>query len=343
MSAPSVKPPIRLRGRISMRSVIVTLILVVLALVVGVIALGLGDYSVAPARVVAALTGGGNRFEHLVVVEWRLPRVLMALLLGAALGAAGAIFQSITRNPLGSPDIIGFNSGAYTGALVVILVAGQVGYVSRAVGALVGGIVCALVVYLLAFRRGVRGFRFIIVGISVSAMLEAVNAWLIQKADLSQAMSVATWGAGSLNGVTWSQAGPAAVVICVLVPFVLVAGRRLELLDLGDDVASALGVRVESTRLALIVLGIALIAVPAAVAGPIAFVSLAAPHLARRLVRGSGAMLLPAAAMGALLLVLADTVGQHAFGDKQLPVGVVTVSIGGAYLLWLLAWEGRRM
>ncbi|HEY9315117.1 FecCD family ABC transporter permease [Williamsia sp.] len=330
-------------GRIDIRAVVVIAVLVVLSLVVAVIALGIGDYPVAPDRVLNAIFGTGTRIEELVVTQWRMPRVLLALVLGAALGVSGAIFQSITRNPLGSPDVIGFNTGAYTGALVVLLViGGDSGYYGTAIGALIGGIATALVVYLLAFKRGVQGFRFIIVGIAISAVLASVNTWLILEADLEEAMSAAVWGAGSLNGLGWSQAKPVMIVLAVLVPFVIVVSRRMPMLDLGDDAAKALGIRAEPTRLGLIIVGVALTAVATAAAGPIAFVSLAAPQVARRLTRTAGVALLPSAAMGALLLICSDLIAQRAFAPTQLPVGVVTVSVGGLYLIWLLAREARR-
>ncbi len=330
-------------GRIDVRAVVVITVLVALALAVSVIALGTGDYSVAPSRVVNAVFGDGTRLEELVVMQWRMPRVLLALVLGAALGVSGAIFQSITRNPLGSPDIIGFNTGAYTGALVVLLViGGDTGYYGTATGALVGGIVTALLVYLLAFKRGVQGFRLIIVGIAISAVLASVNTWLILESDLEEAMSAAVWGAGSLNGLGWAQATPVLIVVAVLVPLLVVAARQMPMLDLGDDAARALGIRVERSRLGLIIVGVALTAVATAAAGPIAFVSLAAPQLARRLTRTAGVALLPSAAMGALLLIASDLIAQRAFAPTQLPVGVVTVSIGGVYLIWLLAREARR-
>lgn len=330
-------------GRIDIRAVTVIVVLVVLALAVSVVALGTGDYDVAPDRVLNAIFGDGTRIEELVVMEWRMPRVLLALVLGAALGVSGAIFQSITRNPLGSPDIIGFNTGAYTGALVVLLViGGDSGYYGTATGALLGGVITALLVYLLAFKRGVQGFRLIIVGIAISAALASVNTWLIMQAELEEAMSAAVWGVGSLNGLGWSQAKPVLIIMVVLLPFLALAARQMPMLDLGDDAAKALGIRAEPTRLALIILGVSLTALATAAAGPIAFVSLAAPQLARRLTRTAGVALLPAAAMGALLLVASDLIAQRAFSPSQLPVGVVTVSVGGLYLIWLLAREARR-
>jgi iron complex transport system permease protein len=254
---------------------------------------------------------------------------------------SGGIFQSMTRNPLGSPDIIGFNTGAYTGALIVMLAVGG-GYLGIAAGALVGGILTALAVYLLAYRRGSQGFRLIIVGIGISAMLAALNHWLILQAELEAALAAAVWGAGSLNGITWEQAAPAAVVVVVVGVATLAVARRMQLLEMGDDAARALGVRAEPTRLLLLILGVALTAAVTAVAGPIAFVALAAPQLARRLTRSAGITLVPSAVMGAFLLVASDLAAQRLFAPIQLPVGVVTVCIGGIYLVWLLAREARK-
>ncbi|AZG45036.1 FecCD family ABC transporter permease [Gordonia insulae] len=328
--------------RIGVRSSVVVLLLICVASLITVLSLGTGDFHVPPLRVLDTLFGGGNRLENLVITEWRMPRVASALVLGAALGVSGAVFQSLTRNPLGSPDIIGFNTGAYTGALVVMLLIGGDHRYGTAAGALLGGVCTALAVYVIAFTRGVQGFRLIVVGIGVSAMLASLNTWLILKADLDDALSAATWGAGSLNGITWADATPALIVTVVLVPFVMVAAYLGPVLEMGDDTARAFGLRVEPTRLFVIVLGVALTAVATAVAGPIAFVALAAPQLARRLTRSAGVALAPAAAMGAVLLVGSDYIAQHAFAPTQLPVGVVTASIGGVYLVWLLAQEARR-
>ena len=326
--------------RFRRRSLAVTAILLVLALAAGVLALGTGDLVVPPADVVKALVGQGDGVSHLVVVEWRLPRVLLALLLGVALGLSGAIFQALTRNPLGSPDVIGFNTGAYTGVLVVIVFFGN-GYYLTAAGALIGGLVTAASVYLFAYQRGIQGFRLIIVGIAVSAVLSSVNEWFQIKVKLQTAVAASIWGQGSLNGLSWQQVTPVVTLLAVLTATLLAAGPRLQLLELGDEVATGLGVRVEATRLAYLGIGVALIALATAAAGPIAFVALAAPQLAQRLTRSAGMALGPAAAMGALLLIVSDWVAQHVFAPTQLPVGVVTVTIGGAYFAWMLARQAR--
>ncbi|WP_420180001.1 iron-enterobactin ABC transporter permease [Paenarthrobacter sp. TA1.8] len=327
--------------RFDVRSILVCIPLILAALTVAIVSLATGDYDVTVQQVLQAFTGDAPGLAQTIVMEWRLPRVLSALVFGAALGMSGGIFQSMTRNPLGSPDIIGFNTGAYTGALIVMLTVGG-GYLGIAAGALVGGILTALAVYLLAYRRGSQGFRLIIVGIGISAMLAAFNHWLILQAELEAALAAAVWGAGSLNGITWEQAAPAAVVVVVVGLATLAAARRMQLLEMGDDAARALGVRAEPTRLLLLILGVALTAAVTAVAGPIAFVALAAPQLARRLTRSAGITLVPSAVMGAFLLVASDLAAQRLFTPIQLPVGVVTVCIGGIYLVWLLAREARK-
>lgn len=329
----------RLSFLLDARALFIGLTLFLLALVIAAISLASGTYAVTPADVVRAIFGEGERMARMIVIEWRLPRATLALLLGGALGMSGAIFQSLTRNPLGSPDIIGFAAGSYTGALVVILLLSG-GYYETAAGALIGGIVTAFTVYLLAWRRGVKGFRLIVVGIGVSAMLGALNAWMIRQADLKVALGAAVWGAGSLNGLGGEQLVPVIVMLCLIVPPTLLLARPMRQLEMGDDAAMASGVNANRVRLCLMVLGVALTATVTAAAGPIAFIALAAPQIARRLTRPAGVVLLPSALMGGLLLSAADWAAQHAF-SSQLPVGVMTVSIGGLYFIWLITREGR--
>ncbi|WP_110589533.1 FecCD family ABC transporter permease [Microbacterium suaedae] len=326
--------------RVSSRALAVCAALAALAIAGGIVALALGSYTIGLGQLVDVLRGADDTFARTVVVEWRAPRILAAIVLGAALGMSGAIFQGLTRNPLASPDVIGFASGSYTGALIVIIVLGG-GYALVAGGALIGGIATAAAVYLLAYRGGITGFRLIIVGIGASAMLGALNTWLLLRADLEVAMSAAAWGAGSLNGITWEQAGIAVVIIAALLVGVGALGGSLNQLQLGDDAARALGVRLEPVRLGLVVGGVALTATVTAAAGPIAFIALAAPQIARRIARTPGITLAPAACTGAALLLAADLVAQHLL-PRPLPVGVVTVVIGGGYLIWLLIHEMRR-
>jgi len=303
------------------------------------VALGLGDYPMHPGEVIAAL-GGNQGFASTVVLEWRLPRVLAAVVFGAALAVSGALFQTLTRNPLGSPDIIGFSTGAHTGAIVSITLLGSQ-LVAEAAGALIGGLGTALVVYLLAWRGGVQGFRLIIVGIAMTALLNSVNTYLLLRAQTEVAMAASIWGAGSISLVGWQETAFTLLPLAVLGLATAAIVRPLRQLELGDDAARAHGVAAEPARLAILVIGVGLIATVTAIAGPIAFVALAAPQIARRLVRGAGIPLGAAALTGALLLLGADQVAQHLV-PGAVPVGVVTVVLGGIYLVALLVHEARK-
>lgn len=330
------RPTLRWRNRrIDVFSVIATTVLIAAAAVVSVLSLGAGDYDVAPWDVLRAVFGIGAPFDIVVVREWRAPRVVMALLLGALLGVSGAIFQSLTRNALGSPDVIGFNSGCYFGALVVILFVGAHSSALVAIGAVAGGFATAAVVYLLAFKRGIAGFRLIIVGVAVAIMVEAVNTWMILKADLQVAISAAAWGAGTLANVTAGQVLMVLIGIAALIVPLAIVSRRMPVAQLGDDTAAALGLPLEATRVSMLAVGVGCVAMATAFTGPISFVALAAPQLAARVTRGAGLRLAPSAAMGALVLAASDAVAQHAL-PGQLPVGVITWGIGGLYLVWLL-------
>ncbi|MGO2139335.1 MAG: FecCD family ABC transporter permease [Leucobacter sp.] len=330
----------RARLRIDVRHLTVCALVLFAGLAIGIAALANGEYPLTLGQVWHAIASGVNDFTHTVVVEWRMPRALAAITFGAALGASGAVFQSLTRNPLASPDILGFSAGAYTGAIVVMIVF-QGTYIDVAIGAFVGGLASAAVVYLLAFKGGVQGFRLIIAGIAVSAMLSSLNTWLTLTADLDTALVAAVWGAGSLNGMTWNQTGVGSILVVLLLIGTIACSRPLRQLELGDDAAKALGVRVEPARLGLMLVSVALIAVVTAAAGPISFVALAAPQIARRLTRSAGVSVIASAAMGALLLSASDFIALHAL-PAMLPVGTVTVVLGGGYLIWLLVHEARR-
>ncbi|MER6693841.1 FecCD family ABC transporter permease [Streptomyces minutiscleroticus] len=326
--------------RLDVRAATVVVLLLVAALAASVVLIGTGDFPISAGDVLATLTGNGNAGQEFIVTELRLPRVLVGLLVGASLGLGGALFQSISRNPLGSPDVLGLGQGATAGALVVIvLFSGSATAVTA--GALAGGLVTGLGIYLLAWKRGVHGYRLVLVGIGVAAMLTAVNGYLITKADLVDAARAVVWMTGSLNGRDWTQVWPLLALCAVLVPLVLGNARGLRMLEMGDDVAYALGVRVERTRLLLMLAAVLLTAAATAAAGPVGFVALTAPQLARRLTRSPGPNLVPAMCMGATLLIVADWASQRAFGADQLPVGVVTGVLGGVYLLWLLVAERR--
>ena len=306
-----------------------------------VISVGTGEIAIPPDEVIATLFGGGDRATSFVIETLRLPRALCGLLIGLALGASGAIFQSLTRNPLGSPDIVGFVQGAAVGAVLEIVVFGG-GTFAIAAGAVVGGVATAVVVYALSFRGGASGYRLILIGIGVSFMLIAVTDYLLTRSTLEEAQAANVWLTGSLNGRGWEHVRPIAAALVVLGPIVWLLGRELRMLELGDETARALGVGVERSRLALVFVAVALTAVATASAGPIVFVALAGPQIARRLTHASGPNVAAAALTGAVLLLGADCATQRIPGDVQLPVGVLTGVLGGIYLTWLLTREWRR-
>ncbi|TRO55984.1 MULTISPECIES: iron chelate uptake ABC transporter family permease subunit [unclassified Streptomyces] len=322
------------------RSAVVCAVLAVAITGTAVLALMTGSYALSPGQVLSALTGRETGIVHDIVVEWRLPRVAAAVVFGAALGVSGALFQSLLRNPLADPGIIGLSEGSYTGALIVILVVNGT-YVQLVGGALLGGMATAVAVYVLAHRRGVQGFRLIVVGIGVSAMLGSLNTWLILKADLNQAMSAAAWRAGSLNGVSWGQVVIGGACVAVLLLLAGMLSRPMRQMELGDDVAASQGVRLAPVRLGLILVGVALTATVTAASGPIVFISLVAPQIGRRLARTAGITLAPAAFVGALLCLVSDYLAQHV-APTPLPVGIITVVLGGGYLGYLLFTEARR-
>ncbi|MBY8344689.1 iron chelate uptake ABC transporter family permease subunit [Streptomyces spinosirectus] len=335
-----MRSPGGLSVRLDARAALVVVLLLLAALAAGVALIGTGDFPISAGDVLKTLAGNGNAGQEFIVDELRLPRVLVGLLVGASLGLGGALFQAVTRNPLGSPDVLGLGQGATAGALVmIVLFSGSAAEVT--VGALVGGLVTGLAIYLLAWKQGVHGYRLVLVGIGVSAIVTAVNGYLLTVSDIVDAARAVVWMTGSLSGRDWDQVWPLLGLCAVLVPLVLVNARGLRMLEMGDDVAGALGVRVERVRALLMVAAVLLTATATAAAGPVSFVALTAPQLARRLTRSPGPNLLPSLCMGAALLVTADLTSQRLFGADQLPVGVVTGVLGGVYLLWLLVTERR--
>jgi iron-siderophore transport system permease protein len=326
--------------RVAPRTIGVAAALVAALLTLLVLSVGTGEFSIPPKEVVETLLGGGDRSTRFVIETLRLPRALTGILVGAALGAAGAIFQSITRNPLGSPDVVGFVQGASAGAVLEIVVLGG-GTFAIAAGAVVGGLATAVVVYVLAYRGGVQGYRLVLIGIGIAAMLVAVTDYLLTRSTLEEAQAANVWLTGSLNGRGWEHVRPVGAALAILMPATALLARQLRMLELGDDVARALGVPIERSRLALILVAVLLAAVATASAGPVVFVALAAPQIARRLTRASGPGVGCGALMGAALLLGADFASERVFGPTQLPVGVLTGVGGGLYLIWLLRREWR--
>ncbi len=325
------------------RSILVCLVLLVLASLMALALLGTGSLKLGPVDVLQALIGGSeNPMAERIVFGVRLPRVLTAALVGASLGMAGSVFQSISRNALGSPDILGFTTGAATGAIVQIMLF-DAGPFETAGGAVLAGLAAAALVYGLAIKRhSTGGYRLVLVGIGVGAVLSGVNMVLLVMGDLDQAMSAQLWLGGSLNTRTWSHVGPAAIGFAIVLPIIFLSARRLDLLEMGDETAGQLGVYVERTRFGMVMAGVALTAVATAAAGPIAFIALVAPQLARRLTKAPRVPLVSGALMGATLLLGADLIAQRLPLNLNLPIGLMTGMVGGLYLLWMLMRSGGR-
>ncbi|GAA2992607.1 iron-enterobactin ABC transporter permease [Streptomyces drozdowiczii] len=320
------------------RTAILVVVLVALMLGLGLLGLCYGASWAPPGKVFAVLTGS----EHSVVIrDWRLPRVLASLVFGAALGVAGAIFQNLTRNPMGSPDVIGLDAGAYTGALVALTVLSGTS-AQLAVGSVIGGLVVAAAIYLLSLETGFSGLRLVVIGIAINAMVTAINSWIVLRADLEVAIAAVGWSAGSLNGVGWDDLGIPFTVIAVLLALMTTRAHAMHQASLGDPIAVTTGVGLDRLRLLMVLVGVGCTATVTAVAGPIAFIALAAPQIGRRLAGAAGVPLLPAALTGAVLLQGADLLAQMLLAPVALPVGVVSTAIGGCYLIWLLTKEVRR-
>lgn len=311
------------------------------SLVVAFASITTGSYTLSLGAVISALTGGGDASTQLIVTGLRLPRLAAGLAAGACFGVAGALFQAVCRNPLASPDVIGTTAGSATGALLGILVFGQTRF-GVACASIAGGLLAAGAVYRLTARRGIQGERLILIGIGVSATLTALNEYLVTRAELESALAARTWLYGSLNGVGWTHVVPGAIGVTFLLPAALILAPRLRLLELGDDIATGLGLDAARSRLWLLAVAVGLAALATATAGPVPFLALVAAPLARYVFRSSGTDLGAAAAVGMLLMISADLLAQRMLAPFQAPVGLVTSAVGGAYLIAALARRERR-
>lgn len=327
-------------ARLDPMSVLVTFAALALTVVVAAYSLTRGDYEIPLGQVLETLAGKGSLIMTDVVVNNRLPRTLVGIGVGAAFAISGAIFQRLARNPLVSPDLIGINAGAALAAVLVLTVFGAATTWLPA-GALAGSLLTATTIYLLAYKKGIAGYRLVLVGIGITAMVGSVTTYLLTLADIYAAKSASLWLAGSLAGRTWSQVFLIGVTLLILVPAAAAGTRPLRLIELGDDLARTLDTRIERYRAVLILIGVALAALATAAAGPIGFVALVAPQIARRLVAERVAGLFTAGAIGALLVVASDLLARELFAPTALPVGVVTAALGAPYLLVLMARANR--
>ncbi|MFJ8694021.1 FecCD family ABC transporter permease [Streptomyces roseolilacinus] len=297
-----------------------------------------GEQPVAPGEVLRVLSGQPSPAD-LVVGTLRLPRLVIGLLVGAAFGVAGALIQTVARNPLASPDIIGISQGA--GALTVTAMTfGVTSFAVLPYLSVLGGITAALLVYVFAWRGGLHATRFVLIGIGFAIALRSVTTLMMTKGDYLVAQQAQIWMTGSLNGRGWDEAAPLGWALLALLPGVVWAARAQRTVSLDDDTATALGVSLGRVRLGLVLLGVVLASLATGAAGPVDFVALLAPQTARRLTRGAQIPLLTSALTGALIVVLADLLARRLLSPTELPVGVLTAAVGAPYLIWLIV-RGR--
>ncbi|MFD7119697.1 FecCD family ABC transporter permease [Streptomyces sp. NPDC059922] len=337
-------PPARdavARGRIRRvsRRRRVVLVLAVLVLAAFALTLMAGRTFYPPGDVVRVILGEQVPGASFTVGRLRLPRAVLAVAAGFGFGLAGVTFQTMLRNPLASPDIIGISSGASAAAAIAIVTL-SLGETQVSVLAIAAALAVAMLVYTLAFRDGVVGTRLILIGIGISAILDSVISYVLSQAAEWDLQEATRWLTGSLNGTTWDQALPTVAALAALTPVLLSRSRDLSAMQLGDDTASALGVRVERTRITVIIAAVGLIAFATAAAGPIAFVAFLSGPIAARIAGPGTSLLIPAGLVGSLLVLVADFTGQFAFGARY-PVGVVTGVLGAPYLVHLIIRTNR--
>lgn len=321
------------------RHAMATIVLGVLLFALAAVALMYGNSFYTPGEIIRVMLGETVPGASFTVGELRLPRTALAILAGFAFGIAGVTFQTLLRNPLASPDIIGITEGASAAAVVGIVVLGLSGPAVSGM-ALGGALITAIVIYLLSNKGGFSGIRLILIGIGVAAMLQSIVSYVLSRAadwDIQMAMR---WITGSLNNAAWDDVIPLAIASVVILPVLFSQAKALGMLQLGDDSASGLGVRVTPTRLMFILGAVALLAFATAGTGPIAFVAFMAGPIAARLTGPGANLLLPSAFVGAVLVLGGDLIGQFAF-DARYPVGVITGVLGAPYLIYLLIRTNR--
>ena len=326
------------------RRAVILVVLVALLLLAAGISLATGDYPIPLLRVPEVLLGGGDPLDRFTILQLRAPRTAIGVLVGVALGFAGALTQTVTRNPIASPDILGVSAGAGVGALAVIVLGSNtiVGtVVAVPAAALAGGLVAAVLVYALAWRGGVDGFRLILVGIAVNAVLVALTTWMLAGARIAQATEATVWLTGSLEGRTWEQFWPVTIAVGLFSALSIMVVRSLPALMLGDDSAAALGVHVGASKTVLLIIAVGLTAFSVSAAGPIGFVAFVAPQIALRVMSSAAPPLLASALMGACLVTISDLIARTLL-PTPLPVGIVTTAIGGPFLIYLIIRANRR-
>ncbi|MGI5507315.1 FecCD family ABC transporter permease [Lentzea sp. CA-135723] len=318
--------------------VLVTVVLAALTFLVFCVSIAVGDFTIELPAVFRTLIGQGERVDEFVIMDLRLPRSLIGLIAGAALGISGALTQSIARNALASPDVLGITGGASATAVFVVTAGGGAaigGAIGLPAAALTGGLLTGFLVYFMAWKRGIDGFRLILIGISVSAVMQALTTWLLALADIRDVARAQTWLVGSLDSRSWPQVWSSLWIMLALVLVVLVVSFQMQPMHFGDDVAAGLGVRYSAVRAVLLLCAVLLAGVAVSAAGPVPFVALVAPQITMRLMRSPVPPLIASGLFGSLLLLGSDLIARVVL-PNDLPVGIVTAIIGGPFLVFLL-------
>ncbi|MEH1968914.1 FecCD family ABC transporter permease [Nostoc sp.] len=331
--------------RIDRRVPVILLCLVVAIAVAMVMNVGRGEYPISPLDIVKTILGldTGNPDHQFVIQNLRLPRTLVAFMVGMALAISGTIFQGLTRNPLADPGIIGINAGASLAAVIVIVLFPSAPIYSLPLSAFAGALLMAILIYSLAWNNGSSPILLILMGIGLSAIASAITSLMITFGEIYDVSNALVWLAGSVYGRTWEQVFTLLPWLIVFVPMALTLARHLNALNLGDDVAKSLGSRVEWQRGLLVLVGVALAGAGVATAGNIGFIGLIAPHLGRQLVGATHEGLIPTSALlGGVIVVMADLLGRMLFAPIEVPCGVVTAAIGAPYFLYLLIRNRKK-
>ncbi|MBD7943516.1 iron ABC transporter permease [Psychrobacillus sp. Sa2BUA9] len=335
------------KGKVSFlldkKAIFILMSLLVITGIVFIVSTGLGDMKLSPLTVLSVFFGGGSDLEQLVVQSFRLPRIIVALMVGIALAVAGGILQGMIRNPLASPDILGITGGASVAVVSFLTLFSDtnnsltVSIKWLPLAAFVGAVVIALLVYFLAWKNGVSPIRIVLIGIGISALMQALTTLMMIMGPIYRASQANIWITGTVYGSSWNNVAILVpwTIIFIAIAFFMV--KNINILELGDDIATGIGGRIQRHRFVLLLISTALVGGAVAFAGGIGFVGLMAPHMARRLVGSSFGALLPVSALiGGILVMLADLIGRTMFSPLEIPAGVFTAGIGAPYFIYLL-------
>lgn len=345
--------PLRIKGLLSFlidkRALLFFLLLLLILIIFFIISTGSGEMKIPAVDVVKALFGYGPDMNILVVNEFRLPRIITAVLVGMSLAVAGSILQGIIRNPLASPDIIGITGGAavaVVGFLAIFSDANHSLTVSikwLPLAAFLGATCIALLVYFLSWKNGVSPIRLVLIGIGIAALTQAITTTLMIIGPIYRASQATMWITGTVYGASWSNVKILAPWALVLLVISFVLARKLNVQELGDDLAKGVGSSVQKERFILLLISTALTGGAVAFAGGVGFVGLMAPHIARKIVGSAFGALLPISALvGGLLVLVADLIGRTMFSPLEVPAGVFTAAIGAPFFIYLL-YKNRNL